>query len=171
MKRYPTDRIRRLLFVATVVLFTEVAWAEIYKWVDANGNVHFGDKPKDSTQAQIAEPVQLNEGYRPALRTEEEQAQYEQEQQSIKRRSDLRQEEEREEKEAFEKAREERREEKIARCESYQEDIAKLSSMGVVDGVRTLYYVKDEDGNSITSERQREIVEELKAKMAAEGCP
>ena len=40
------------LFVATVALAATGAHAQgIYKWTDAEGNVHYGDRPSDLTQA------------------------------------------------------------------------------------------------------------------------
>lgn len=52
---------RILLF--TVILFSlagGLAGAQIYKWVDANGTVHFSDKPVADQQAEVVEapPVQ-----------------------------------------------------------------------------------------------------------------
>jgi len=159
--------ISRLALITIVLLSAQVARAEIYKWVDANGKVHFGDKPTDAAQAEQAKPVTLSESYRPAERTAEEQARDEQEQLAIKRRNALRQQEEQE---ALAKAQKERSEEKSKRCGALQERIETLSTVEVKDGRRTFHYATDKDGNAVSSDRQKEIVEELKAKLAAEGC-
>jgi flagellar biosynthesis GTPase FlhF len=42
------------------LLFSPLLSAEIYKWVDENGKVHFGDRPK-SAGADNAEQIQLRE--------------------------------------------------------------------------------------------------------------
>ena len=43
---------RYLLLLATLLIFTGPSFAEIYKWVDAEGQVHFSDvKPEDEDQA------------------------------------------------------------------------------------------------------------------------
>ena len=36
---------KRILFISLFVLPSLVVSAEIYKWVDENGNTHFGDRP------------------------------------------------------------------------------------------------------------------------------
>lgn len=36
-------------------------WAEVYKWLDKDGNVHYGDKPPDSEQNVDAEAVHIRE--------------------------------------------------------------------------------------------------------------
>ena len=42
------------LFVTLLLLFSPLASAEIFKWVDEDGNVHYGDKPtKTSEQLNI----------------------------------------------------------------------------------------------------------------------
>lgn len=41
---------RYVLFVA--VLLSSLANADIYKWVDENGQVHFGDSPRQQDQAE-----------------------------------------------------------------------------------------------------------------------
>jgi hypothetical protein len=155
-----------ILLISTAILAVE-APAEIYKWVDERGNVHFGDKPRDEEQADRAEQVEIVEGYKPPVRTAEEQAAHERKQQTEKRRREVYQQEDLE---ARELAQDQARKEKAERCASLGESIGKLSSMESVDGVRTHYYVEDENGKSVTSERQREILEELRQRYAAAGC-
>ena len=47
--------IGHLLLIASVLLTTPLP-AEVYKWVDEQGQVHFGDRPPDTA----AKPLQLN---------------------------------------------------------------------------------------------------------------
>ncbi|MEZ5501623.1 MAG: DUF4124 domain-containing protein [Halioglobus sp.] len=170
--RYVTARslagILGLLLLTGMSLLAVVARGEIYQWVDADGRVHFGDKPRDPAQARDVKPVELNESYRPAERSVEEQQQYDREQQSLRRRDDMRQ---RKQQAALDEAQEMRRQEKTRRCTAYQEHIDRLTSVEIKNGVRTIYYVEDEDGKSISSDRQREIIAGLRKKMADEGCP
>lgn len=156
-----------MLYLAVFVFSTSLR-AEIYTWTDAQGNVHFGDKPRDETQASEASPVQLKESYRPAARSAQEQEAYDREQQEIRRVSEARR-QEREGKVAEQKAESERRKKEL--CAAYAKDIQRLSTLDTTSGsVPSYYYVTDEDGKSVTSERQREIVEELKAASVAAGC-
>lgn len=46
---------RFITALAIAVLFTAAQAAEVYKWTDKDGRVHYGDKPK----TQSAQPVEL----------------------------------------------------------------------------------------------------------------
>jgi len=155
-----------ILLISTAMLAAQ-ARAEIYKWVDEQGNVHFGDKPRDKDLADRAEQVEIVESYKPTERTAEEQAAYERNQQAEKRRREVYRQEDLE---ARKLAQDQSRKEKAERCAALAENIRRLTSMDSVDGVRTYYYVGDENGKSVTSQRQREIVEELRQQYAAADC-
>lgn len=156
-----------LLLFLIAIIFSEAALAEIYKWVDAQGNVHFGDKPKEQELADQAEPVDIVESYRPAEKTDEEQQAFDREQEALKRRTQTyRQEDQQKQKLAQEK----RRKEKAELCATLQEDIHKFTSMDVADGVPTYYYLTGEDGESVSSKQQKEIIENLKREYAAMDC-
>ena len=62
------------------------------------------------------------------------------------------------------------RQENAARCAAYATDLEKLTSSETVNGHRQYYYVEEGDGKSVTSERQREIVQEIKDRMSALNC-
>ena len=163
---------RRLRLLAFPLLLMSAvaaapAVAEIYKWFDADGNVHFGDKPRDPALAAGAEEVELKESYRPAERTPQEQEAYRREQQLLRQKNDARRGAEHK---AMDEEAAERRKEKAVRCAAYAEEIKRLTTVEVKGRTRSFYYM-EEDGKSVSSTRQREIIEELKAKMAAEGCP
>jgi hypothetical protein len=155
------------LSLSLAALFVADTSAEIYKWVDADGKVHFGDKPKDPAQARDAQPVELGESYQPSERTPQEQEAYENEQRAIELRTQLHR---REAQKAEETAQRERSERNAALCAQYDESIDELETVEVKDGIRHLVYVEAEDGQSVSSERQREIIAELKAKRAQAGC-
>jgi hypothetical protein len=165
--RRPGTRQLGILLLSMTSIFPEIGVAEIYKWVDAHGKVHFGDKPQDPVIARDAQPVELRESYRPSARTAQEQEAYDNEQRNIMLRDQMRR---GEDKKAQEDAEDQRRKKKAELCATYEEGIKELSTMEVKNGVRTMVYLKGEDGKPVSSERQREIVEELKAKMADAGC-
>jgi len=50
---------RRLLLPTILTICTFAATAEVYKWVDENGKVHYSDKPinQDSKQIQIRDSI------------------------------------------------------------------------------------------------------------------
>ena len=155
-----------LTFLA-LCLSPPIALGEIYKWTDAEGNVHFGDKPKDPEQAANAKPVEVKENYQPSARSEEEVEALEDELQVQRERSNqrrLRQQAEQDE------ALEESRQQKTELCAAYKKDLESLTSIKVVNGRRELTYIEDENGKSISADKQREIVEVLKRRMAEEGC-
>lgn len=154
-----------LLSMTTV--FAAHTSAEIYKWVDANGNVHFGDKPTDPAQARDAQAVELSEGYQPAERTPEEQQAYDEEQRAIELRNQLYR---REAQKAEDAEQIERNERKTALCNAYDEKIQELETVKIKNGVRSIVYVEGEDGQPVSSERQREIIAELKAQRKRAGC-
>lgn len=148
-------------------VFPTATLAEIYKWTDSDGKVHFGDKPKDSANAKDAQPVQLTEGYRPSERTAAEQEVYDQEQRAITLRNDMRRQDQAE---ASNEALEERRKEKAELCEAYAARVERLSTVPLKDGVRHIIYATGEDGKPVSAQRQEEIVEELKTQMKNAGC-
>ena len=154
------------ILLLALASFPFAAVAEIYKWVDAEGKVHFGDKPLDPKQAQDAEPVKLKESYRPSVRTAEEQERYNEEQRHIMLRDQMRRQED---KEAQEEAEAKRRKEKEALCAAYAKDSEGLTSIKIENGIRVFGYL-EEDGKPVSSDRQREIIEELKTKSAEAGC-
>jgi hypothetical protein len=164
MRRYGTQYLATLLFLTTTG-FAGVAFAEVYKWVDAQGNIHFGDKPRDAELAEQAESVDIVESYQPQVRNSKDV--FENEQEALRRRTQLyRQEDEEKRKQEKDK----RKEQKAALCAAYKQDIAKLTTIEMVNGRPTSFHLEDENGESVSSQRQLEIVEELKKEYAAAGC-
>jgi len=158
----------RWLPIGVLLVAAPIVYAEIYKWVDDQGNVHFGDKPKDSAQLS-AEPVKLRESYRPVQRNPQEQTDYELQVQMSREKNQLRL---RKSEERLAKESEKKRagnQQKDDYCAELNERISRFSSVQMIDGVRTTHYVI-ENGKSVTSSRQREIVAELKAKRDELGC-
>ena len=148
-------------------LFAGPALAQIYKWVDEDGNVHFGDKPKDLTEAAEAKPVELGNSYQPPERSAEELEAYEAEQKAKRQRDSARRNAEHKD---LTVAKEEQRREKAQLCAAYAQDIKALSTSKMVNGRLTGYYLTGEDGKSISAEEQRGIVEKLRKESAAAGC-
>jgi hypothetical protein len=156
-----------VLLVFVMAVFAPLALAEVYKWVDAEGNIHFGDKPRDSALADQAETVDIVESYQPNTQTAQDRDVFDGEQEAIRRKTALFKRED-EEKRRLEQIR--RSEEKADFCAALEDDIRELSSMQLVNGVPTYYYLKGEDGKSVSSKRQKEIVEELRNEYTAAGC-
>jgi hypothetical protein len=46
---------KRLLLCAALIAWSGMASAVVYKWVDAEGKVHYGDQPPDGVRAEIVE--------------------------------------------------------------------------------------------------------------------
>lgn len=46
---------KRLLLFAALVAWSGMAGAVVYKWVDAKGDVHYGDQPPDGVHAEVVE--------------------------------------------------------------------------------------------------------------------
>jgi type IV secretory pathway VirB10-like protein len=164
----PGTRFHAIIFLLATALYASATVAEIYQWVDADGNIHFGDKPQDAAQARAAKPVKVVEDYQPPVRTEEERAAIESERQRILQKNANRQ---RDQQQVEAETDSKRDQEKAARCAAYEADLKRLTTVETVNGIPTFYYVTGEDGKSVSSDRQREIVEELKTKMTAAGCP
>jgi hypothetical protein len=156
-----------ILLALCAALSAGIAHAEVYKWVDEEGNVHFGDKPLDREQAEQAERVDIVEAYQPTERSVAEQSAYEQEQEALRRSREVYKKEDRLAREEEEKKRSEAKE---ARCSALKKQIESLSGVHYVRGVRTTYYLTDEDGKSLSSEEQRAYVAELEKQYRAAGC-
>ena len=156
-----------LLCVLGTHLYVGVASAEIYKWVDEEGNIHFGDKPW--TQKRQNPRSQLN--FRRVIflpsRTAAEQATYDAQQQASRRRYEATR---LADKEAREAAAAEEEERTSLICAELAESLSRLSSTQIGPGGRLVRQYIAEDGKSVTVQRQREIIEEIKNEMGAAGC-
>ena len=143
------------------------ASAEIYKWVDQDGNTHFGVKPRDAVIADQAVPVDLVESYQPAVPDSKDQEAFDKRQAAIRRKTALFRKEQAAEKKA-EQA--ERKKRNIEFCAALNERIERLSAMHSVDGKRVFYYAVDEKGNSVSAAQQKKIVLDLRAQYMQAGC-
>ena len=166
MRRNGSHNIGALL-VFLMAVCTQLALAEVYKWVDADGDIHFGDKPRDAALAEQAESAEIVESYQPDTRTAQDQEAFDREQQAIRRKTELFKSED-EERRRLERIG--RSEEKSDFCAALEEDIRKFGSMQLINGTRTYYYLKGKDGKSVSSKRQKEIIEELRQEYSAAGC-
>jgi Domain of unknown function (DUF4124) len=142
--------------------------AEIYKWVDEDGKVHFGDKPFGTADAEAAEKIEVKDAYQPAERSEEEIERARQEQAS---RWMDEQAERREEEEKLSAERAERKKKKTEECARLQKRIDNFSGLQIIDGRRTRHVLLDQEGNSYTTAEQNERVAELQEVADSLGCP
>src|SRR5450432_3969854 len=46
---------KRVLLFTALIIWSAVASAVVYKWSDAEGKVHYGDRPPDGVKAEIVE--------------------------------------------------------------------------------------------------------------------
>jgi hypothetical protein len=46
---------KRLLLFAALVAWSGIAGAVVYKWVDAQGKLQYGDRPPDGVHAELVE--------------------------------------------------------------------------------------------------------------------
>jgi hypothetical protein len=53
---------KRVLLFAALIIWSTVASAVVYKWVDADGHVHYGDHPPDGVRAVIVELLGTHSG-------------------------------------------------------------------------------------------------------------
>lgn len=163
--------LKPLLATLLVVLGSATATqAEIYRWVDEQGNVHFGDRPQDAATAAEAEAVELRESYRPPVMSDEERAA---QRAAEKARWDalIGQREDEEAADAREKAeRASRQKELDEACARMRAELERLSGITYDQyGRRVRTYIA-EDGKSVSAERQKAMIEEWRAEMQAAGC-
>ena len=156
-----------IVLAACAPLLAPIVPAEVYRWTDEEGNVHFGDKPKDPELMEQVNKVDIIESYQPTQRTPQEQSAYKRQQDALRRSRQVYAEEDRS---AREEARAKQREMRAVRCGELKADIAKLSELHLESGVRTYYYLADEEGQSVTSQQQKAYVAELKEEYAKTGC-
>ncbi|MAT91635.1 MAG: DUF4124 domain-containing protein [Halioglobus sp.] len=156
-----------LLLLAWAMVSVPLAAAEVYRWVDEDGNVHFGDKPRAGAGAEKARAVAIDEAYKPPERSAEELRELERERQQQWRDNSERM---REEQAARDEAQAQRRQQEAQACERLRREVAELSGMSYDANGRPFYYYVTEDGKSVSSERQREMVAERRAQMQRLGC-
>ena len=160
-------RILEILLLGVLASLSNLASAEIYKWVDAQGNIHFSDKPGDAQAADNAEKVDVIESYQPAARTPQEQQTFDEQQRKTRLRDEMRM---RDDAKAKAEAKMQRDKAREATCVAYSNEIDELETVKVKNGVRYITYATDDEGNALTSQQQRERVAQLKEQRAKAGC-
>ena len=160
-------RLLALCLAGICLLWMSPSPAEIYRWVDEDGKVHFGDKPLDPDTAAAATPVEIQQAYQPPERTAEEAETFRQEQARIFNYQTERAAAERAEK-AERAALEREQIDEI--CARYAADVRKFSSPAADDDGRLVRYYIEEEGKSVSEQRQRELVAQMRAEMAHLGC-
>ncbi len=168
MKRLTKPLYTTLLLVVT--LHAPGAAAQIYKWVDENGNVHFGDKPRDAGKASAAQEVEVKEAYTPSEQPGAPENSQLQSEEALKKSHEIRRQEQREREEAEKAAAAAKKEKKQRYCTELETEYRKLTEMHLIDGRRTYYYIKGKDGKSVTASEQRRYVEGLEKKAEEAGC-
>ena len=139
------------LLVVTFLVNTSDVAAEVYKWVDEKGNVHFGDRPGDSK----AEKIDIKESagsptVEPGLENRREKQQ---------KLLDLMEEERKEKKEKKAKLKEEKEERKkmCIEAKDYQKSFKEAGAIYDLDDEgNRVFYSKDE-----RKAREKEIADKI----------
>jgi len=155
-----------LVLVSFFLFLPASVHAQIYKWVDENGNVHFSDKPVSSTKDTASETVELNQGYTPPTFSEEEQRAA-QDARIQRGRAD------RARRAADDKRSQERlaqrQEQREEQCEQYRQTLRAVTEVAVSEsGDRSIYYLTKENGEAMNVAEQKVAVAQLKEKIARE---
>lgn len=141
----------RGLFVLGLCLSGSSASAEVYKWTDANGQMHFGDRPPSSGAETVPVPESADA---PAAVTPQERLE--------KQRKLLNafEEERRQKRDAAEQARKDR-EERIRKCNNLRDDLRNQENAGRV-------YRLDKNGNRVfmNAEERAASTAELRKQVA-----
>ncbi|GAB5449767.1 MAG: hypothetical protein Hals2KO_00950 [Halioglobus sp.] len=167
MTRLPT------LFAATLLLaglHVPCSTAQIYKWVDEDGNVHFGDRPQDKRTASQAEEVEVREAYKPSEQLSEQEKAVTQSEAALKKSQSIRRQEERERAEAEKTARAKQEKALNTACAKLEAEYRKFTELHIVGGRPTYYFITGDDGKSVSESEQRAYIEELRQKGEDEGC-
>jgi isoleucyl-tRNA synthetase len=159
--------VKLFMYISALLLLSNSSVAQIYKWVDENGNVHFGDKPQAEEHANDVEAVELEESYKPVPLTAEQQ-------ETIRREREQRRQiaREIEAEKAQEKAaaKEAKRKQVAERCAELKRDIQMLGDISLEGGQRVFYYLEDEDGKPLSVAEQEKRVEQMRAESKKLGC-
>jgi len=62
---------KRLLLFAALIAWSGMAGAVVYKWLDTQGKVHYGDRPPDGVNAQVVENLGTHSGHAAPVRASE----------------------------------------------------------------------------------------------------
>jgi len=137
---------RHLLFI--LLLAPALAAAEIYRWTDAQGRVHFGEKPGGAGAETVEVKPQVVERDQATLEREQRTQQYFDARRDERARADAR----------ADAARAER----VKECRQLREELAQIQRGG-------RYYVVDDQGerNYISEERLEAERSRLSSRIAA----
>ena len=132
------------------------ASADIYKWTDDSGKVHFGDRPKHDAGAQevkvnannIVSNDVLHLSGQPRSKALKSIDQIELERKLTRRANETK---------------------KRASCDADREFMEKLSGTDLIDGKVHFYYFK-ENGKAVSEGRKKEMIAELKEKLEKKHC-
>lgn len=149
--------------ISLALIFSSQVSAEIYRWVDSKGNVHYGDKPLDARTAAKAKTVELKPSYTPAQRSADEAAAVTQAKNALDQRNAARRKAEGKEKEERLAA---LREQKAAQCAQDRALLRKVDDTKENKDSRIFYYMNDENGKPLTVAKQKQAVLDLKQKIA-----
>lgn len=62
---------KRLLLFAALIAWSGMAGAVVYKWIDAQGKLQYGDRPPDGVHAEVVEFLGAHPGHAAAARPDD----------------------------------------------------------------------------------------------------
>jgi len=145
----------KYLLLFSLILFSVNASAEIYKWTDNQGKIHFGDRPISDTGAHEVKVntnvVSNGSSYSSDEANREELKSIDQIQ--LERKL----------------AKHANETKKRAACNADKEFIEKVSGTDLING-KVHYYYFEENGKAVSESRKKEMIAELKERLEKKRC-
>jgi hypothetical protein len=153
----------------TMSLGSPETFPQVFKWVDEQGKVHFGDKP---TNKDEPEEVSIDQAYKPLEKSAEELTEIKRQQKIRMEERKLRREQSatafREKKKKRAASNKKKRERIKSECDSYKRLYQDLTTMPG-PASPNFYYLK-ENGKAVSEQRQKEYIKDLKKKIESKKC-
>lgn len=139
-----------------------VTTAEIYKWYDENGKLHFGDRLPEDMSKKEAEVIEV----KPAGGTNPEQPP-----QATKSRSYSYTPPVKPKKSQPREPQKESHQDQLKKfCAEAQAEYSKYSTFNHKDGGYEVWVLKDDNGKMLSRREQDELAEKYRAKVNRKGC-
>lgn len=158
-------------FLTFIALTPAAATADIYKWVDDKGNIHYGDMPKDKRVAENAEKMDIREAYTPNETLSTEEAAMRAKEAAARNRLDGRREKERQRRELEKAQGKDRASVRAEMCARYHAEYQQLTEIQMIDDRPTYHYLVDENGEPVSVTYQEEYTEDLRRRGVDANCP
>ncbi len=144
---------KTLLFITLLLLQVSTAYSEVYKWIDENGKVIYGDKPttNDADKIKIKNPPKQDKYY---------QERYERQQKLLNVIQ-----EERDEKITSQNEEKEKKEKQEKECSDMKKKLKKMK-----DSTHLFEETDDPNNPKIYTDKERKAEEDKREKYIKENC-